>query len=278
MMLAKKKSVTAELLALRADASAEVVPGQWHASFAKTKAYAEKNNLPFVAVWTNGDLCGYCITLEKCFLDPSFIDFMKKSGYVYWLGCGPVDSGSDVTKGKAWVRDNGRLTTYPYMRATWGKNDKAMSGNNWDDHKAGADGAARVIKRLELLFKDFMPMPVQVEPPAATTTAEQPAPAEEVKKEEAAQPAAAEVTSPDTGAEAIPAADAPEKKFKVHFNPEWTKAQIKEFQKKIKANGGHCPCQEPSDDTKCMCKDFRVDKKNVCGLCICKLYERYEVK
>ena len=38
----------------------------------------------------------------------------------------------------------------------------------------------------------------------------------------------------------------------------------------INDNGGYCPCQvEHTEDTKCMCKNFK-DMDN--GVCICKLF------
>jgi ferredoxin-thioredoxin reductase catalytic subunit len=37
----------------------------------------------------------------------------------------------------------------------------------------------------------------------------------------------------------------------------------------IKENGGYCPCSiEKTDDTKCMCKEFRET-----GVCHCGLYK-----
>ena len=42
----------------------------------------------------------------------------------------------------------------------------------------------------------------------------------------------------------------------------------------LKANDNYCPCiLEKSENTKCMCKEFK-DKK-VPGLCHCGLYEKY---
>lgn len=44
----------------------------------------------------------------------------------------------------------------------------------------------------------------------------------------------------------------------------------------INDNGGYCPCQvEHTEDTKCMCKDFK-DMEN--GVCICKLYIKTTTK
>lgn len=41
----------------------------------------------------------------------------------------------------------------------------------------------------------------------------------------------------------------------------------------LKENGGYCPCSfEKSEDTKCMCKEFR--EQDTPGLCHCGLYEK----
>lgn len=44
----------------------------------------------------------------------------------------------------------------------------------------------------------------------------------------------------------------------------------KEVRKKLKDNGGYCPCRlEKTPDTKCMCKEFRESEE---GMCHCGLY------
>lgn len=48
----------------------------------------------------------------------------------------------------------------------------------------------------------------------------------------------------------------------------------KEVKKKLKANGGYCPCRlEKTPDTKCMCKEFREQDS---GMCHCGLYIKVE--
>lgn len=52
---------------------------------------------------------------------------------------------------------------------------------------------------------------------------------------------------------------------------------VKEMLEQIKANSGHCPCVIPeirSEDTKCMCKEFREMDD---GECRCGLYTKREV-
>lgn len=51
-------------------------------------------------------------------------------------------------------------------------------------------------------------------------------------------------------------------------NPD--KEYANEVRKKLKDNGGYCPCSLiKSADTKCMCKDFRETEE---GMCHCGLY------
>ena len=50
---------------------------------------------------------------------------------------------------------------------------------------------------------------------------------------------------------------------------------VKLIREGLRANGGYCPCAvEKSDDTKCMCKEFReqIDDPNFEGFCHCRLY------
>ena len=51
-------------------------------------------------------------------------------------------------------------------------------------------------------------------------------------------------------------------------NPD--KEYADEVKRKIKANGGYCPCSLiKNPDTKCMCKDFRETEE---GMCHCGLF------
>lgn len=53
-----------------------------------------------------------------------------------------------------------------------------------------------------------------------------------------------------------------------YFNPD--KEYVKEIQRKLKENGGYCPCRiTKSEDTKCMCKEFREQES---GYCHCGLF------
>ena len=55
---------------------------------------------------------------------------------------------------------------------------------------------------------------------------------------------------------------------KIYSNPD--REYVKEIQKKLKENGGYCPCRiTKSEDTKCMCKEFREQER---GYCHCGLF------
>ena len=45
---------------------------------------------------------------------------------------------------------------------------------------------------------------------------------------------------------------------------------VKEIRQKLKENDGYCPCRlVKTQDTKCMCKEFREQEE---GICHCGLY------
>lgn len=58
------------------------------------------------------------------------------------------------------------------------------------------------------------------------------------------------------------------KMVSITINPD--REFVIEMRKKIKDNGGYCPCAlEKTQDTKCMCKEFREQED---GMCHCGLY------
>ena len=59
--------------------------------------------------------------------------------------------------------------------------------------------------------------------------------------------------------------------YKIRFNPETTVAEINRVLDELDANGGYCPCQPQSKDSKCHCKDFLKSKK-IGKPCICGIY------
>ena len=59
--------------------------------------------------------------------------------------------------------------------------------------------------------------------------------------------------------------------YKIRFNPKTTVKTINATLDAIDANGGYCPCQVPSANSKCHCADFR-NKKKLNEPCICGIY------
>lgn len=66
--------------------------------------------------------------------------------------------------------------------------------------------------------------------------------------------------------------------FLVFTNP--NVEERKEIIRRIKENGGYCPCRfEKTPDTKCRCKEFRETLNCICGLYVkvpCREVEREE--
>jgi ferredoxin-thioredoxin reductase catalytic subunit len=61
--------------------------------------------------------------------------------------------------------------------------------------------------------------------------------------------------------------------MKVKLNPD--QKTVATIQEGLKQNNGYCPCKiEKTEDTKCMCKEFREQIKdpNYEGFCHCMLY------
>ena len=124
---------TSTLVATRLGRDAAIVPGRWHRNFAKAKAYAEKNEIPFVAVWSNGESCPHCVKFEKCCNNSYFKNWMKTSGIVYWFGYSGdkeygVDSSTDGAfhwtrgqDGRTSITKGGPLKNYPFVRVYWKK-------------------------------------------------------------------------------------------------------------------------------------------------------------
>jgi ferredoxin-thioredoxin reductase catalytic subunit len=63
------------------------------------------------------------------------------------------------------------------------------------------------------------------------------------------------------------------KTIKIRLNPD--KETVEAVRSALKETGGYCPCAlTKTDDTKCMCKDFRDQvSRGILGECHCGLYE-----
>lgn len=61
--------------------------------------------------------------------------------------------------------------------------------------------------------------------------------------------------------------------MKIKLNPD--KEIVSSIKEGLKQNGGYCPCRlKRTDDTKCMCKEFRdqIADTSYEGYCHCMLY------
>ena len=150
--------VTATLKKTRAKKSDPVQTGQWHADFSTVKKYAGLNNVPLLAVWSNGDACGHCVMFEKCLLDSKFKTWAKKSGVAMWIGFGDDTSTEDKFEGTGFkFSRKDTLTTYPFVRLYWkkGKVDICKSGGKLtgDTDK----GAAKLVAVLKDALKNYTP-------------------------------------------------------------------------------------------------------------------------
>ena len=59
--------------------------------------------------------------------------------------------------------------------------------------------------------------------------------------------------------------------YKIRFNPKTTVKTINKTLDSIDNAGGYCPCQVPSADSKCHCKNF-LESKKISEPCICGIY------
>ena len=159
--------VTDKVKKLRAAAKSPVVLGQWHESFSKVKKFAEDNKVPMLAVWSNGDACGHCVTFENCILDSKFKTWMKTSGVAFWIGFSSDSAKENKVDGAgynfAWGPKKA-LKMYPFVRLYWkaGKVDVIKTG---DDLDGGASkGAAKLVKALQGYLKSYKPKTEEEKP------------------------------------------------------------------------------------------------------------------
>ena len=156
LSLSAVASTTADLVKTRTPKGKPVVLGKWHAGFDACLSYAKKNNVPIIAVWSNGDNCGHCITFEKAIMSATFTKWMKNSGCVFFFVTG---SDADGRQGGAafqfakGVSEGGKTNPYgifPYVRLYWSVNgkkkvDAETSGDYIDGKKRGDEGGKLAV-------------------------------------------------------------------------------------------------------------------------------------
>ena len=127
---------------------------KWSSGFTAVKEYAEKNNLPLIGVWSNGDACGHCVNFEKSLMTTEFLNWQKTSGCIFWFGCSSDKTTDDKTQGTGskWAK-NSKLTTYPFVRVYWkkGKVDSNASGSTWSG--GTAKGGQKLVDKFKSGWK-----------------------------------------------------------------------------------------------------------------------------
>lgn len=222
---------TSEFVKLRASKNPKV--GQWNIDYKTALSLAKKENKFIVTCWSNGDICGLCVTAEKCMMTDIFKQWMaKKDVYFVFQYSGDKDKGQTLHD---WIFKNGGVKQYPGFRINlYDKNGKSIinktfTGNTLRDNKTGNGGAKSMIAKLDAVF------------------AKKPAP----EKDDDVKP-----TPQD---------------YKVRLNESLTTAQVNKILDAIDKNDGYCPCQIKDKDTKCHCVDF-IKNKKFDEPCICKIY------
>ena len=110
-------SDTGKILAARAKAGTPIKLGQWHAGFTEVKEYADKNGLPLLAIWSNGEDCSHCKKLERCMAQSIFTTWMKESGVVFYFGCNEDKTTDDKYGGTGytWCWKKESLALFPFV-------------------------------------------------------------------------------------------------------------------------------------------------------------------
>ena len=167
-MTSPAATATATLVASRSKASAAVTLGKWHAGFSKCKQYAEKNKIPLIAVWSNGESCPHCTKFERAVNSTVFKTWMKTSGCVFFFTY-PGD-GADGKIGSTvfhWCRNN-KNTNYPFVRIYWpaGKVDVATVGDTVDGNLDGSEGGKKARDYIKAKIAKYKYTPPPPKPAA----------------------------------------------------------------------------------------------------------------
>ena len=145
---------TADFAKLRSTKTPKV--GEWNIDYKTALAKAKNEGKFIVALWSNGDACGYCVAAEKCLMQAAFSGWMKKqNAYFVFQHSGDKDKGQTV---KDWVYKGTGLRYYPGFRISLydakGKLvvDQSVEGNMARGNKTGATGAKAIVAYLEKVF------------------------------------------------------------------------------------------------------------------------------
>ena len=240
-------SPTGKLVALRREpGDGPLETGVWYSNFTRVKDEAEKRGIPFFAMWTNGDLCGFCKRFTFNILEPDFLARMRRSGGLWWLG-GSMDDGNEDRRdgvGYRWcMGPQGQVRYFPFFAVSHRKDGNTLheffgSGQDYDLGKSAPDGTLYVVRKIAEALGD----------------------ASAAQRHEAGRPHPVALNTV----------------LHIRFNPEWDAQHIARFTHALQENGGHCVCQpNKTPDTMCMCKTFL--EQSTPGPCHCGAFEKYVV-
>ena len=227
---------TSDFAKLRSTKTPKV--GEWNIDYKTALSKAKKEGKFIVALWSNGDACGYCVAAEKCMMQAAFAGWMKSSdAYFVFQYSGDKDKGKTLHD---LIYKERKITQYPGFRITLydpttGKAvvDQYVTGNTARGSKTGATGAKNMVEYFKKVFAKAPAKPEPAPTPAADT-------------------------------------------YKVRFNEKLTVAQINKVLDAIDKNEGYCPCQTKYDGSKCHCEDF-VKNKGFGEPCICNIFVKQPV-
>jgi len=240
-------SPTGKLVAMRRDpGEGPLETGVWYSNFTRVKTEAEKRGIPFFAMWTNGDLCGYCKRFTLNILDDRFVARMKTSGSLWWLGGSMDDNDEDRRDGRGFtwcMGPNREVNYFPFFAIRHVSDGQVLasffgSGGDYDLEKTAPDGTMFVIRKIAEVLGDT----------AAAARHEEGRPHEVALRTY----------------------------LHIRFNPTWDVHHIARFQNAMRESGGHCICKaKQTPDNMCMCKEFL--EQPTPGFCRCGAFEKYEV-
>lgn len=160
---------TATLTKDRIPKNKPVVPGYWHAGLKECQAYAKANNVPLIAVWSNGDVCGHCLNFESAVNNKTFVKWRKESGCVFYFvhsgdkNSATADNGAQKAAGYNFCDGGRHLSQFPFVRVWWYVNGKkkvdvAVTGDTVDGGFGGGTGASKSVKWITKQIKGFTPV------------------------------------------------------------------------------------------------------------------------
>lgn len=105
---------TSDFIKLRS--SKDPKTGEWNINYNDALAKAKADGKFIVTCWSNGDICGYCTTAEKCMMTATFKNWMvKQDAYFVFQYSGDKDKGAVLHD---WIFKKGGVKQYPGFRIT----------------------------------------------------------------------------------------------------------------------------------------------------------------